>query len=48
LKKERVEDTVFRLGEAVAEANLLELVEVEYRKEGPDWVLRCFIDTSSP
>ncbi len=42
--KERVEIVVERLGNQVA-ANLgYELVEVEYRKEGPDWVLRCTID----
>lgn len=42
--KERIETIVERLGNQVA-ANLnYELVDVEYRKEGPDWVLRCFID----
>ncbi len=42
--KERIETVVERLGNQVA-ANLnYELVDVEYRKEGPDWVLRCFID----
>lgn len=44
LGRERVEIVVERLGNQVA-ANLgYELVEVEYRKEGPDWVLRCTID----
>lgn len=45
--KERIETVVERLGNQVA-ANLgYELVEVEYRKEGPDWVLRCFIDNET-
>lgn len=44
LGKERIETVVERLGNQVA-ANLnYELVDVEYRKEGPNWVLRCFID----
>ncbi len=42
--KERIETVVERIGNQVA-ANLgYELVDVEYRKEGPDWVLRCTID----
>lgn len=47
MAKERIETVVERLGNQVA-ANLgYELVEVEYRKEGPDWVLRCFIDSET-
>jgi ribosome maturation factor RimP len=42
--KERVETSVRRLGEPLATALGYELVEIEYRKEGPDWVLRCTID----
>ena len=42
--KERVETVVERLGNQVAAGLNYELVDVEYRKEGPDWVLRCFID----
>lgn len=41
---ERIEKVVENLGNALAATLGLELVEVEYRKEGPDWVLRCFID----
>lgn len=44
LTKERVEDVVFGLGQQVAEELGYELVEVEYKKEGADWVLRCLID----
>lgn len=43
--KERIEEIVERLGEPVAATLGYELVAVEYRKEGPDWVLRCFIDS---
>ncbi|MGE5581556.1 MAG: ribosome maturation factor RimP [Bacillota bacterium] len=43
--KDRIEDIVERLGQPVAEKLGYELVAVEYRKEGPDWVLRCFIDS---
>jgi ribosome maturation factor RimP len=45
--KEKVEDIVERLGAPLAEQLGYELVTVEYRKEGPDWVLRCFIDSLS-
>ncbi len=47
MAKERVETVVERLGNQVASNLGYELVEVEYRKEGPDWVLRCFIDKDS-
>lgn len=44
MTKERVEDVVYRLGQQVADELGYELVEVEYKKEGADWVLRCLID----
>lgn len=44
MAKERIETVVKRLGNQVAADLGYELLEVEYRKEGPDWVLRCFID----
>lgn len=44
MAKERIETIVERLGNQVAADLGYELLEVEYRKEGPDWVLRCFID----
>jgi ribosome maturation factor RimP len=47
MAKERVEDAVRRLGEPLAVMLGYELVELEYRKEGPDWILRCTIDQES-
>jgi ribosome maturation factor RimP len=47
MAKERVEDAVRRLGEPLAATLGYELVEIEYRKEGPDWFLRCTIDQES-
>lgn len=47
MKKERIEDIVIRLGTPIADELKLELVDVEYRKEGADWVLRCFIDAEA-
>jgi ribosome maturation factor RimP len=47
LKKERIEDAVVRLGTPVAETLQYELVDVEYRKEGTNWILRCFIDSAT-
>lgn len=44
LARERIADVVERLGTPVAESLGYELVEVEYKKEGPDWVLRLSID----
>jgi ribosome maturation factor RimP len=45
--KERIEEIVERIGSPLAEELGYELVDVEYRKEGPDWILRCFIDCPS-
>lgn len=45
MAKQSVEEIVTELGEPVAEALGYELVDVEYRKEGADWYLRCFIDS---
>lgn len=44
MAKERIEDAVERLATPVAERLGYELVDVEYKKEGANWVLRCFID----
>ena len=41
----RIEDTVFELATPVATELHMELVDVEYHKEGSDWILRCLIDT---
>lgn len=40
----RIVESVTKLASPLAEELGYELVEVEYRKEGPDWVLRCSID----
>jgi ribosome maturation factor RimP len=47
LARQRVEEVVERLGSCLAEELGYELVDVEYRKEGPDWVLRCSIDSQT-
>lgn len=44
MPKERIDAIVEGLGAPLAERLGYELVEVEYHKEGPDWVLRCTID----
>ncbi len=42
--KERIEDVVEGLATPIAEQLGYELVDVEYKKEGANWVLRFFID----
>lgn len=42
--KERVTDIVERLAEPIVSAAGLELVDVEYKKEGGNWYLRVFVD----
>lgn len=44
MPKERIVDLVLRLAEPLTRELGYELVEVEYHKEGPNWVLRCMID----
>ena len=44
MKKNRVEDIVWEMSESVIESLGLELVDVEYVKEGGAWFLRVFID----
>lgn len=44
MKGERIADIVGRLTEPIAAEHGLELVEVEYRKEGGEWLLRVTID----
>ena len=43
--KGKVEDTIEKLAVPIAAEMGFELVAVEYRKEGHDWFLRCFIDS---
>ena len=40
----RIKDTVIDLAEPIVETKGLELVDVEYNKEGDNWILRVFID----
>lgn len=42
--KDRIETIVTQMVEPLVEAMGLELVEVNYLKEGPNWYLRIFID----
>jgi ribosome maturation factor RimP len=44
LSQGRIVESVVKLASPLAEELGYELVDVEYRKEGPDWVLRCSID----
>lgn len=44
MPKERVTDIVERLALPIVTASGLELVDIEYKKEGADWFLRVFID----
>jgi ribosome maturation factor RimP len=43
-KQKQVIESVWTLLEPVVETEGFELVEVEYRRESPGWVLRLFID----
>ena len=44
MPKERVTDIVEQLARPIIDAANLELVDVEYKKEGTNWFLRVFID----
>lgn len=44
LKKPKVEEVVTEMSEPLAGSLELELVDVEFVKEGPSWFLRIFID----
>lgn len=44
MPNERVTDIVEKLAEPIVAAAGLELVDVEYKKEGANWYLRVFID----
>lgn len=43
-KKENLEARTEELLVPIAEANHVEIYDIEYVKEGSDWYLRCFID----
>ncbi len=40
----KIEDTVWKLAEPIASEQGLELIDVEYVKEGSEWYLRLFLD----
>lgn len=44
MAKQKIEDLVAELAEPIAEEFALELVDVEFKKEGGNWFLRVFID----
>ena len=44
MAKRKVEDIVYELAKPIIDRNNFELVEIEYKKEGPDWYLRVYID----
>lgn len=44
MAKERVTDIVERLALPITEKEQVELVDVEFKKEGSNWYLRVFID----
>jgi len=44
LGKGKIKDIVAQMTGPIAEANGLELVEVEYKKEGGQWYLRVYLD----
>ncbi|MDQ0299170.1 ribosome maturation factor RimP [Salibacterium salarium] len=43
----KVEDKTFELAEPIVEELGLELVDVEYKKEGKNWFLKVFIDSEN-
>jgi len=44
MAKEKIEDVVSELAEPITQNLNLELVDVEFKKEGGSWFLRVFID----
>lgn len=40
----KIEEAIWKIAEPLAEQNGLELLEVEYVKEGTEWYLRLFLD----
>lgn len=47
MAKQKVEDVVTQLAEPIVKDCALELVDVEFKKEGGSWFLRIFIDKES-
>lgn len=46
-ENEKIESKVLMMAEPICAANSAEIVDVEWQKEGADWVLRLFVDRSS-
>ncbi|HHV72946.1 MAG TPA: ribosome maturation factor RimP [Clostridia bacterium] len=44
MTKSKVEQIVYELSEPIIRQNGMELVDVEFKKEGKNWFLRIFID----
>lgn len=42
--KKKAEEIVYDIAFPITQKHNFELVEVEYKKEGPDWFLRIYID----
>jgi len=40
----KITDEVFKIAKPIVKANGLELIELDYLKEGSDWILKVFID----
>ena len=40
----KIEEIVYDLAKPIVEENGLVLIDTEYKKEGPDWYLRIYID----
>ena len=40
----KIEDAIWKMAEPLVEENGMELLDVEYVKEGSDWYLRAYID----
>ena len=45
--KQKITDLVTEMVAPILQASELELVDVEYKKEGANWFLRVFIDRAS-
>ena len=45
MAKERITDVIYQMALPLAESHGLDIYEVEYKKEGSDYVLRVILDT---
>lgn len=44
MKKTKIEDIVYQLSDPIVLENGFEIVDIEYKKEGPNWYLRIYLD----